>query len=110
MSDIYLRTPVSGTAAIVTSQNGCSEEDLGVMPYELNEQRKNMLKTRRKDIADYLGIITKRQQSNYMYKINTRTNYINAHTHSELLQEWYNIGKESARITMHLNRIKLDKQ
>lgn len=104
--DIYSLRPINRTAATVTSQRGVSGEDSGASPREINEQRMNMIKKRRYEIGNFLGIKTKAQRRNYMYRIGSRPNYIRNHKHSSLLEEWYRIGKESSRLTDHLRLLK----
>jgi hypothetical protein len=105
--DIYSLKPINRTAALVTSQGGVSSEDSGASPHEIDEQRMNMLANRRKDLGDFLGITTKAQRKNYMYRISTRASYIATHRYPDLLLEWYKIGKESFRLTESLRLRKL---
>ena len=99
--------PINKTAALVTNQKGASEEDLGASPHEIDEQRANMIARRRRELGEILGIETKAQRRNYMFRIGSRPNYIRNHKHSALLREWYEMGKESFRLTEHLRLLKL---
>jgi hypothetical protein len=105
--DIYSLNPVNKTASLVTSQRGVSNEDCGASPHEIDEQRAKMIANRRKELGEFLGITTKAQRRNHMYRIATRASYIATHRYPDLLLEWYKIGKESFRLTESLRLRKL---
>lgn len=96
-------------AARLVSQADCSDEDLGVTPYDLDQQVTKMMTTQRRAIGKAIGIITKTQQRNYRARIKSDPKYIKSHKHSALLQEWYNLGREAHRIKLHLELLNLKK-
>ena len=107
MEEIFLRAPINGNAARVTSQGGCSN-DIDLTAQDLNDAREYYLK-RRREIAKELGLDTKAKKRNIMYRANSKKNYIKNHPRGELVKEYVFMGKQSAKICEHLNKLKESK-
>ncbi len=101
MFDGIIRTPINKTAALVTINTNCCDDDLEMTAQQVHE-RIVLLVEKRKELSNKLGIITKAQHSNFMYRANKFKDYVDNHPQKELFAEWIRVGKEARRLNQYL--------
>jgi len=102
--DIYHRTPINKTAALVTGQAGCEpESDIGRddIIYSIDRlQRKHRL------IKRILGIEKKTQHTNLMYRYNKKGRTATGHKNPRIVDEYVRIGIAMQEMQNRLVEIK----
>ncbi len=97
--------PVNRQAAIVTRQAGCVEEDTDLTKPEL-VWLVDRLRRKHRLLKHVLGIKTKAQHTNLMYKYNKRIPQYRQRDEPRAMAEYIRCGKEMKRLIDELARLK----
>tara|TARA_R110000772_G_scaffold115199_1_gene220015 strand:- start:839 stop:1039 length:201 start_codon:yes stop_codon:yes gene_type:complete len=62
----------------------------------------------RQQLGESIGIITKAQIRNNMWRIKSQRDYIANHKHSAKLQQWYDLGLEEKKMREYLKSIEVN--
>ena len=98
-------SPINRQAAMVTSQSGCDENDKPLTKLEI-VHLVDRLKRKHRLLKMVLGIKTKAQHRNLMYKYNKRLPQYRQRDEPRAFTEYIRVGRDIQRLVIELTELK----
>lgn len=105
LTQILYATPVNKQTAIVVSQSGCVDSDKPLTKPEL-VYLVDRLKRKHRLLKSVLGIKTKAQHTNLMYKFNKKLPQFRYRDEPRSFIEYIRVGKDIQRLVKELQELK----